>query len=73
VFRYELGSNRGRFKAPNPSSGLLIAFGDAGVTIYICGQMAAYRGHMPGDVHPAVSMAELAVIVNLRLQSKGYM
>jgi intracellular sulfur oxidation DsrE/DsrF family protein len=63
---------RTRFQAPNPNTGLLSALGEAGVTIFICGQTAAYNGYAPDDFHPAVTQALSAMTAHVRLQTEGF-
>ena len=61
-----------RFQAPNPSTALLNALARAGVSIILCGQSAAYKGHVPEDFHPGVSMAMSAMTAHVLLQRQGY-
>ncbi len=57
---------------PNPNTAMLKALGDAGVTIYLCGQSAAHRGYGVEELNPAVTMALSAMTAHVRLQSEGY-
>jgi len=61
-----------RFDEPNPNTPLLAALREAGVTIYLCGQTAAYRGLAAEDLNPAVSLTLSAMTAHVRLQSEGY-
>ncbi|MEQ8514938.1 MAG: DsrE family protein, partial [Chromatocurvus sp.] len=63
---------RERFEVDNPNTGLLGGLAKAGVTIYLCGQTASYRGFAPGDLNPAVTMALSAMSAHVQLQSDGY-
>jgi len=63
---------KSRFDGPNPNTAMLKALGEAGVSIYLCGQTAAYRGFSAEDLNPVVTMALSAMTAHVRLQSEGY-
>lgn len=63
---------RERFDVDNPNTALLAGLSKAGVTIYLCGQTAAYRGYARDDLNPAVTMALSAMSAHVQLQSEGY-
>lgn len=61
-----------RFTGANPNTRLLQELGDAGVTIYVCGQTIGFRGYGPDELNPAVTVALSAMTAHVRLQSEGY-
>ena len=61
-----------KFDEPNPNTKLLAALADAGVTIYLCSQSAAFKGYGFDQFNPAVTIALSAMSVHVRLQSEGY-
>lgn len=61
-----------RFGEPNPNTALLQELNAAGVTIYLCGQTAAFRGMAADEFNPAVTMAVSAMTSHVRLQQEGY-
>jgi intracellular sulfur oxidation DsrE/DsrF family protein len=61
-----------RYKQSNPNTQLLKQLGDAGVTIYLCGQSAAYMKLGADEMNPTVTMALSAMTAHVRLQSEGY-
>lgn len=61
-----------RFGIENPNTGLLAGLKEAGVTIYLCGQTAAYRGFAPEELNPGVELALSAMAAHVQLQSEGY-
>lgn len=65
-------SYRKRYQQPNPNTLLLKQLMDTGVTIYLCGQSAAYMKLGANEMHPAVTMAVSAMTAHVRLQSEGY-
>ena len=60
------------FGTANPNQSLLEELGQAGVSIYLCGQTAGYYGYAPADLLPQVTMAVSAMTVHVRLQQEGY-
>ncbi|MFK7957802.1 MAG: DsrE family protein [Lysobacterales bacterium] len=56
----------------NASAELIAALIEAGVSIELCGQTAAYRNIQPTDLLPGVKMALSAMTAHARLQQKGY-
>jgi intracellular sulfur oxidation DsrE/DsrF family protein len=65
-------SYKKRYQQSNPNTPLLKQLGDAGVTIYLCGQSAAYMKLGAEEMNPAVTMAVSAMTAHVRLQSEGY-
>ncbi|MEP4486025.1 MAG: DsrE family protein [Halioglobus sp.] len=61
-----------RFGISNPNTGLLAELDKAGVTIYLCGQTAAYRGFGGEELNASVTMALSAMTAHVQLQSEGY-
>ena len=61
-----------RYKQANPNTLLLKQLNDAGVSIYLCGQSAAYMKLGAEEMNPAVTMAVSAMTAHVRLQSEGY-
>jgi len=61
-----------KFGALNGSKAMLEELGQAGASIYICGQTAAHHGFAPDDLLPQVTMAVSAMTVHVRLQQEGY-
>ena len=60
------------FGTANASKALIQALDAAGVTIYLCGQTAAYRGYPPAELLPEIELAVSAMTVHVRLQQEGY-
>ena len=58
--------------ADNPSAPLIAALIDAGVTIELCGQSAAYYGIDPDDLLPGVRMRLSAMTAHAQLQQQGF-
>lgn len=65
-------SYKERYQQSNPNTRLLEQLGDAGVTIYLCGQSAAYMNLGADEMNPTVTMAVSAMTAHVRLQSEGY-
>jgi intracellular sulfur oxidation DsrE/DsrF family protein len=65
-------SYKKRYQLSNPNTLLLKQLSDAGVTIYLCGQSAAYMNLGADEMNPAVTMAISAMTAHVRLQSEGY-
>jgi intracellular sulfur oxidation DsrE/DsrF family protein len=65
-------SYKSRYQQSNPNTQLLKQLGEAGVTIYLCGQSAAYMKLKIEEINPAVTMALSAMTAHVRLQSEGY-
>ncbi|MFT7289260.1 MAG: intracellular sulfur oxidation DsrE/DsrF family protein [Halieaceae bacterium] len=61
-----------RFNEANPNSALLGELAEAGVSIYLCSQTAAFRGMQPGEFSPTVTMSVSAMTAHVRLQQEGY-
>ena len=61
-----------RFGMSNPNTGLLAGLEKAGVTIYLCGQTAAYRGFDDKELNASVTMALSAMTAHVQLQTEGY-
>lgn len=61
-----------KFGGANPNAGLIAALHDAGVTIQLCGQTAAFRDITSEDLLPGVSMALSAMTAHAQLQQAGY-
>jgi intracellular sulfur oxidation DsrE/DsrF family protein len=57
---------------PNGSRELIEALAGAGVSIYLCGQSAGYRGYGANDLLPQVKPAVSAMTAHVRLQQEGY-
>jgi intracellular sulfur oxidation DsrE/DsrF family protein len=60
------------FEVSNGNKGLIEELGKAGVSIYLCGQTAAYYGYGIDDLLPQVTMAVSAMTAHVRLQQDGY-
>jgi intracellular sulfur oxidation DsrE/DsrF family protein len=65
-------SYKKRYQQSNPNTQLLKQLGDAGVTIYLCGQSAAYMKLKTEEMNPTVTIAVSAMTAHVRLQSEGY-
>ncbi|MDG1065652.1 MAG: DsrE family protein [Luminiphilus sp.] len=61
-----------RFNDPNPNTELLDQLHGAGVTIYLCGQTAAFRNIGWGEIRPEVVIALSAMGAHVRLQHEGF-
>jgi intracellular sulfur oxidation DsrE/DsrF family protein len=61
-----------KFGSANPNARLIAALYDAGVTLQLCGQTAAYRDISAEDLLPGVSMALSAMTAHAQLQQAGY-
>jgi intracellular sulfur oxidation DsrE/DsrF family protein len=61
-----------RFMVKNPNTELLSELKTAGVTVYLCGQTAAYNDYLADELHPAVTMALSAMTAHVRLQAEGH-
>ena len=64
--------NDARFGGTNVNAGLVQALVEAGVTIELCGQTAAYRDISEADLLPGVTMALSAMTAHALLQQDGY-
>lgn len=58
--------------ADNPSAPLIAALVEAGVSIELCGQSAAYMNISEDDLLPGVVMRLSAMTAHAQLQQKGY-
>lgn len=56
----------------NKSVALISALIDAGVTIQLCGQTAAYRGIRSDDLLPGVTLSHSAMTAHALLQQDGF-
>jgi intracellular sulfur oxidation DsrE/DsrF family protein len=56
----------------NPNTALINQLTEAGVTIIICGQTAAYRGMTKTSVNPNVKFALSAMTALVQYQNNGY-
>lgn len=72
--RYALSATEyeARFDVAHPEANLLQQLADAGVSIALCGQTAAYYGYGNEQLHPAVDMALSAMSVVTYLQNQGW-
>ena len=61
-----------KFLVDNANKKLIKALNKAGVSIYICGQSAAYNGYTATQLLPEIEMAVSAMTVHVRLQQEGY-
>ncbi|MEM9533959.1 MAG: DsrE family protein [Pseudomonadota bacterium] len=61
-----------RYGQANANAPLIKALTDAGVSIELCGQTAAYREIKPRDLLPGVKMALSAMTAHARLQQNEY-
>lgn len=61
-----------RYNEANPNTQLLKELSDAGVTIYLCSQTAAFRQMQPEEFSPSVTMSLSAMTAHVRLQKEGY-
>ena len=57
---------------PNPNVALIAALLEAGVSIQLCGQSAAYQGIEPEDLLPGITMSLSAMTAHALLQQRGY-
>lgn len=72
---YDLLSNEkyeDKFLVNNPNAGLMTELLNNQVTIYLCGQTAAYYGIKNEDLHAGVKMALSAMTAHALLQQQGY-
>ena len=60
------------FNKPNPDQGLVNELIAANVTIYVCGQTAAWRGIEKSARADGVLLAVSAMTAHVRLQEEGY-
>ena len=63
---------RARFSSPNPNTALLDELHEAGVTVYLCSQTAAFRQMDPSEFREDVVMAVSAMTTHVELQQQGY-
>lgn len=61
-----------RYGRENPSKALIAALLEAGVSIQLCGQTAAYRDIEPDDLLPGVTLQLSAMTAHALLQQQGY-
>ena len=61
-----------RFNSPNPNTALLNELNDAGVTVYLCSQTAAFRQMAPSEFREDIVMAVSAMTTHVELQQLGY-
>ncbi|GAB2489362.1 DsrE family protein [Arenimonas alkanexedens] len=61
-----------KFGSANPNAALIAALHEAGVSIQLCGQTAAYRDISAEDLLPGVTMALSAMTAHAQLQQAGY-
>lgn len=61
-----------KFLVDNANRDLITALKKAGVSIYVCGQSAAYNGYTAAQLLPEIDMAVSAMTVHVRLQQEGY-
>ena len=61
-----------RYGGDNANAALIAALVDAGVTIELCGQTAAYYDIAASDLLPGVRMALSAMTAHALLQQQGY-
>lgn len=61
-----------RYGAKNATAGLISALTDAGVSIELCGQTAAYYDIEASDLLPGVRMSVSAMTAHALLQQDGY-
>lgn len=58
--------------APHPSADMIKKLKAAGVTVMVCGQSLARKGHDPKRVRPDVTVAASAVTAVTNLQARGF-
>lgn len=56
----------------NANAGLIKALQENGVSVYVCGQSAAFRGVKAADLLPGVEMKLSAMTAHAQLQQQGY-
>ncbi|MFK8054463.1 MAG: DsrE family protein [Woeseiaceae bacterium] len=61
-----------RYGRKNPSADLIAALIDAGVTIQLCGQTAAYRDIEIADLLPGIEVLPSAMTAHALLQQDGF-
>ena len=61
-----------RYGSENANAGLIAALIDAGVSIQLCGQTAAYRDIAKSDLLPGVGLSLSAMTAHAELQQRGY-
>lgn len=61
-----------KFGASNPNAALVAALHQAGVSIQLCGQTAAYRDIAPEDLLAGVTLVLSAMTAHAQLQKAGY-
>lgn len=61
-----------RFGGENATAGLVAALLEAGVSITLCGQTAAYRDIDESDLLPGVALSLSAMTAHAQLQQDGY-
>jgi intracellular sulfur oxidation DsrE/DsrF family protein len=61
-----------RYEEPNPNTAMLRELQQAGVSIYLCSQSAAFKKFGYDEFNPAVSIAVSAMTAHVRLQQEGY-
>ncbi|MEM7610783.1 MAG: DsrE family protein [Pseudomonadota bacterium] len=61
-----------RYGSENASAGLIAALIEAGVSIQLCGQTAAFRGIVADDLLPGVTMSLSAMTAHAMLQQDGF-
>jgi len=64
--------NDDRYGGPNANTGLIAALLNAGVSIELCGQTAAYRNIEKTDLLPGVKLSLSAMTSHALLQQNGY-
>ena len=64
--------NDERYGGENANAGLIAALVEAGVTIELCGQTAAYREITADDLLPGVELSLSAMTSHALLQQEGY-
>lgn len=64
--------NDERYGGENASAALVAALVDAGVSIQLCGQTAAYRDIAQDDLLPGVTLSVSAMTAHALLQQDGY-
>lgn len=63
---------RARYEEPNPNTAMLYELQQAGVSIYLCSQSAAFKKFAYDEFNPAVTIAVSAMTAHVRLQQEGY-
>lgn len=66
------GAYRERFGVEHPDAEMISALAEAGVTIYLCGQTAAYYDYRIEDLHEDVEMSLSAMTAISYLVDRGY-